>query len=282
MPGLGHAYVGRLRRGVGWWAAGVAAMVICLAVLAYFPVPRVNALVGFGILAVWFLGAAVDAVTLAWRSPPQAPRRRYQRWWAYILLFVAGAAANNVLAAVERRVWMEAYASPAAGMAPTILAGDRILVDRLPFYFREPQQGDVIAFHTEGTIFVQRVIGVAGDVVELRQDQLFLNGQSVAEGYAYVLSNAPAPPESRNMPPLTVPAGELFLMGDNRLRSSDSRLRGTTPVADVIGLARCVYWSRVPPVPRSPLGQALPEELGIADGEEPGSYRWSRFGALIR
>lgn len=124
-------------------------------------------------------------------------------------------------------------------MRPTLEEGDRILLNRLSYHFREPARGDVIVFHSpvnDGEDLVKRVVAVAGDTVSVAGGTVYVNGTAQDEPYILERGFAGESPETR------IPAGEVFVMGDNRNNSGDSRVFGPIPEDAVIGCAFCVYW----------------------------------------
>jgi signal peptidase I len=156
---------------------------------------------------------------------------------------------------------------PTESMKPTILVGDHFFLDKIVFPANYPMalrpylpqrsisHGDIIAFRspTDGNIpFVKRVIAVAGDNVEVRSKSVFINGEKLDEPYkihvdSTVYHEDPWTPEELkvrdNYGPVTVPEGKLFVMGDNRDNSNDSRYWGFVDRNEVIGKPLFVYWS---------------------------------------
>lgn len=171
---------------------------------------------------------------------------------------------------------------PSSSMRPTLLEGDVVLVDRLAYDLKlpltdislaalgEPQRGDVITFSSpdDGTRLIKRLVAVPGDVVELRDGRLFLNGKAseysgvtevvetmdslrVRSLHAterlgdkpHVVQYLPALPGRRDFAPLTVPPGHYFFLGDNRDNSADSRYFGLVPRRLLIGRAHHVVVS---------------------------------------
>ncbi|MEW6020247.1 MAG: signal peptidase I [Pseudomonadota bacterium] len=130
---------------------------------------------------------------------------------------------------------------PTASMEQTIDIGDRILVNRLAYRFGEIQRGDIIVFKspTDPSVdYVKRVIAVGGDTVEIVRGQVFVNGQPIIEPYVV------GPHDVSSFAQQTVPQGTLFMMGDNRTDSEDSRYWKPPwlPVENVIGKAMFTYW----------------------------------------
>jgi signal peptidase I len=148
----------------------------------------------------------------------------------------------------------EATIIPTGSMENTILVGDHVFLNKLLYGPRVPftdvrlpvvrsvQRQDIIAFRYPGDpllIYVKRVIGLAGDTVEIRRGKVFVNGKPLDEPYL-VMAN---PPLRENFGPVTIPAGHFFVMGDNRDNSHDSRFWGSVPEANVVGEPLLVYWS---------------------------------------
>ena len=159
-----------------------------------------------------------------------------------------------VLALFIRTFVIQAFKIPSGSMKPTLLVGDHILVNKfiygikLPFTDKilislgEPERGDVVVFKfplDTRKDYIKRVIGLPGDRVELVDKQLLINGRPTEDPNAnYSMSGS-----MRMYGPVTVPADHLFVMGDNRDESSDSRVWGFVPRAYLKGKAFLIYWS---------------------------------------
>lgn len=131
----------------------------------------------------------------------------------------------TLAAALFVRRWVAAPIVIASdSMAPTLTKGHHLVLDRVVYLFREPRRGEIVSFKTptgEEHESVKRVIAVAGDAVELREKRVYLNGEPLYERYAQYTR----PDEllaGDTLGPLTVPAGHLFVLGDNRDNSLDS------------------------------------------------------------
>jgi len=150
----------------------------------------------------------------------------------------------------------EASVVPTASMEGTILVGDHLVLNKLLYgpeipllHWRLPMlknihRGEIVVFHyprDPSQTYLKRVAAVGGDLVEIRNGSLYVNAEAVNEPYA--VHHAPGWSRHEHMSPLVVPAGELFVMGDNRDNSSDSRDWGFVPVSNVIGEPLFVYWS---------------------------------------
>ena len=154
-----------------------------------------------------------------------------------------------VLALVIRTVVVQAFKIPSGSMLPTLQIGDHILVNKFLYWFTDPQRGDVIVFkfpQDEGRDFIKRVIALPGEKVEVRGKQVYLNDKPLRELYAVHQDRAIQ--ESRLSPrdtygPVMVPPGQLFMMGDNRDYSMDSRFWGFLDMKKIRGKAFIIYWS---------------------------------------
>jgi signal peptidase I len=135
-------------------------------------------------------------------------------------------------------------------MEHTLEPDQYVLVDKLTPRLDTYKRGDIVVFtppadwaQEDGTPFIKRVIGVGGDKVEVKDGDVLVNGKALLEPYLY--ADAPgdsAEPTVASRESWTVPDGELFLMGDHRANSADSRSFGTVPITHIIGRAWLRYW----------------------------------------
>jgi len=183
-----------------------------------------------------------------------------------------------VLALVIRSSVVQAFKIPSGSMEPTLEIGDHLLVNKflygikVPFTsvnlfpLNSPQRGDVIVFIyplEPDKDFIKRVIGVEGDTVRLVNKNLYINGVEVPDAHAVyregsIVQEGVQKPD--NFGPVTVPNGSLFVMGDNRDHSLDSRYWGFVPLKNVQGKALAIYWSW---------------------DSQASTIRWNRLGHLI-
>lgn len=166
-----------------------------------------------------------------------------------------------VIAFVIKTVLVQAFFIPSGSMIPTLEVGDRVLVEKVTYRFRDPRRGEVIVFKRPGVEqrggvgqvvreffqgiglvqpdahidLIKRVVGLPGDRVLVRAGQVFVNGVPLEEPYARV--------DQRDYGPIVVPPGEYFVLGDNRGDSDDSRFSlGTVPRDHVVGKAFVILW----------------------------------------
>ncbi len=185
------------------------------------------------------------------------------------------------LALVIRSFVVQAFKIPSGSMIPTLDIGDHILVNKFIYDFTTPKRGDVIVFkypQDESRDFIKRVIGLPGDTLEIRGRQVFVNGKPLEEPYAVFVDGALGRSlEQEHLGPMVIPAHKLFMMGDNRDRSMDSRVWGLLDESKVEGKAFIVYFSvRSEDIPYS---SAIPSLLYVV--EHPSLIRWGRFGHVI-
>jgi signal peptidase I len=183
-----------------------------------------------------------------------------------------------LLALFIRTFVVQAFKIPSGSMQNTLLIGDHILVNKFiygvknPYNghtwipFKNPQRRDIVVFKypvNPTQDYIKRVIGVAGDTIEIKDKTVYVNGKPQDEPYTIHLDSKilPANIQSRdNMGPITVPEHSLFVMGDNRDNSYDSRFWHFVDLSAVKGKAFIIYWSW---------------------DKENFSVRWNRIGKLV-
>lgn len=199
------------------------------------------------------------------KKPKKDAKETAREWTKSIILAL-------ILALFIRATVVQAFRIPTSSMEDTLLVGDFLLVNKflygskIPFTdirlprVREPKTGDIIVFKhpTEGKDFIKRCIGLPGDTVEIRNDVVYVNGEALDEPYKILHGYGGT---MSNFGPVKVPKGHLFMMGDNRHNSFDSRSWGPLDMRYIKGKAMVIYfsWDKHKHFPR-----------------------WIRFGKLIR
>ncbi|GAB1410164.1 signal peptidase I [Desulfovibrionales bacterium] len=197
------------------------------------------------------------------------------RWQTMLKEYAEALLVALVLAFFIRSFVVQAFKIPSGSMLQTLQIGDHLLVTKfaygikIPFthilvWEREgPQHGDIIVFEfpeDPSKDFIKRVIGVPGDVIEVKDKQVFRNGIPLDEPYIqHTDSDRNAVPRRDNFGPIMVPEGQYFAMGDNRDESYDSRFWGFVDRNKVEGKAFILYWS----------------------WESLTNIRWNRIGQLV-
>ena len=178
------------------------------------------------------------------------------------------------------RLALQVVVVPTPSMEGTVLVGDHLLIDRfaygpeIPFtHYRLPRlknvrRGDLVSFHPpvhSNEVYLKRVVAVGGDRVQWRCGALYVNGNREPE------PNAPPAP-AENSPEFVVPSGQIYLLGDNRNHSEDSRLWGTVAERNVIGEPMLVLWSFA-----SPTAQWLRSATAAYFDHPLEHFRWRRL-----
>ncbi|WP_038058001.1 signal peptidase I [Thermodesulfobacterium hydrogeniphilum] len=166
-----------------------------------------------------------------------------------------------LLALFIRTFIVQAYKIPSGSMIPTLLVGDYILVNKLSFGIKNPVKNDFIYFRRlpkrqeivvftwprdKKLDFIKRVIGLPGDTIEIVNKKVYVNGKLLKEPYVIHTDPTIYPKEVSprdNFGPIKVPPGEIFVMGDNRDQSYDSRFWGFVPIKYLKGSAMIIYFS---------------------------------------
>ena len=150
-----------------------------------------------------------------------------------------------VVALVVKTFLFQAFYIPSVSMEPTLGVGERVLVNKLSYDVHDVNRGDVVVFHLSPEEvgpdgikdLIKRVIALPGEVVESRDGVVYVDDRRLIEPYLPD-DGAPGPEIERQ----TVPEGHVFVMGDNRDNSADSRVRGPIAIDDIVGRAFLAVW----------------------------------------
>ena len=148
-------------------------------------------------------------------------------------LVIAFLLAHVIMVSVAQAFQVEQFS-----MEPNLLPRDRVLVNKFIYHFRPPRSGEIIVLHPPtdpSRNYIKRVVAVAGQRVEIRNGRVYVNGRPLREPYLAV-------PTSGGYGPEFVPAYDIFVLGDNRGNSEDSRAFGFVPVRNIVGEAILIYW----------------------------------------
>jgi signal peptidase I len=151
-----------------------------------------------------------------------------------------------VMALVIRLFIAEPRYIPSDSMVPTLQVGDRLVVEKISYRFRPPVLGDIVVFDPPEQLqqlgfhgdqaFIKRIIGEPGQTIQIHQGNVYINQQALSEDYI-------AEPPHYEMPPVQIPDGSYFVMGDNRNNSNDSHVWGFLPNGNIIGRAVFRFWT---------------------------------------
>lgn len=273
LPGLGQFYNGQLNRAIWLFLGFIAVLDPGIPVVAiHLPTAAMEPALLLGtvaLLGLWSWGAVQ-----AWREAKARSDHQPLAWqtsgaYAVVVVACAGMVVPAVTWQVHERM-VAAYRIPSRSMEPGILSGDLLFADRsynCPSCKHAIARGDVAIFtypNDRTLTYIKRIIGLPGDRIRLSGRQLSVNGVALSAAGDGPAGNAPAVvtertgnlqwqvrwegpgPAAKDPREWTVPAGQVFVLGDNREASTDSRDFGTVPLSDVVGRARQVWFSRGP------------------------------------
>ncbi|SDX97929.1 signal peptidase I [Thermoactinomyces sp. DSM 45892] len=153
------------------------------------------------------------------------------RDWAIALI------AALVLAFLIRGFVLEPFHVSGPSMQNTLASSDKVMVNKLIYKIRSPKQGEVVVFRSKDKVdLIKRIVALPGETVEVKNNQLLVNGKEVKEPY---LSTST---KTADFAMVKVPNGQVFVLGDNRSNSTDSRVLGPVSTDEIIGKASFVYW----------------------------------------
>jgi signal peptidase I len=188
------------------------------------------------------LGPVVPAAPQEPQQPPARPEpetpqwERVSRWFLEAVVVIAAA---FLLALLIQLFVLKPFIIPSESMEPTLVLGDRVLVNRMIYHFRAPERGDIVVFDPpieSDEPFIKRVVAVAGDTVAVHEGKLWVNGEAQVEPYLADQYIAGEFPETK------IKSGYIWAMGDNRNNSGDSRKFGPVRLESIIGEAFAIYW----------------------------------------
>jgi signal peptidase I len=275
--GLGHIYCGRLLKGLVLFFASFAFAPIIVIAAQNAASPLMLALVIIALLFLLgiFIYALVDAGFLARRLGNNYQLKEYNRWYVYLLFIVVAISYPTNLASSIRDDILQAFKIPSQSMAPNILPGDRVLLNKARYKIAPVQRGDVVVFvypDDRRRYYLKRIVGLPGDSVEIRDNMVYVNDRPLVQdpvknkptlnfslpaqarmvveenghqGYPVIID----PDHPTRMARMVVPHGQCFVLADNRPlttqdegRFGDSREFGPVPLADIKGRVAAVYW----------------------------------------
>lgn len=279
MPGLGQVYCGRLKRGLIFNFLNILQLPIIIGLFSLSNSPALMHIVIITILAggTIQLVAIIDSAILAKRAGAGYQLKDYNTPLVYILLVLIVTGGSIGSALYIRDQGLEAFRVPAASCYPTIFPNDRILVNKNTYKRNDPHRGDLVVHINplnRHSNYIKRVVAIAGDTIEMKDNRLYINGQELPqrklpesefgniqitvkgqplEGeffeeingnakYNIFITKAPGNKTISSFEKITVPEHHCFVLGDNRNNSIDSRQFGPIPLATIIGRADYIYW----------------------------------------
>lgn len=248
-PGLGQIYNGQALKGMIFLVIISVVLTIPVSILLVkCPVILTLALVSMLGLAT-LVAIIADAIVNSKKAGATYLLKPYNRVLIYFGIFVVFFLVSEAELWLVKKHIVQSYKIPSQSMAPTLLHGDAIIVDKLTSSKQYPNRNQIVVFEhpTDPTIeFVKRVVGIAGDVIEIKNKYLYINGQLEKDDYAVHLDDTIMPAQvipRDNYGPTTVPEDAVFVMGDNRDHSLDSRFFGFVEKSKIRGVAKYIYFS---------------------------------------
>lgn len=252
-PGLGQLYAGEPWRGLAVYIGSLAVIAAMLGI----GLPKT-----FPGLIVFILVCLLYELWMLWDSVRVARRNQdyvlkpFNRWYLYLaaLLVINVSASKLIVPKLLALSAVKSYKIPSGSMEPAVRMGDHLYADMTYYRSSRPARGDLAIFLSPDDPRIEllkRIIGLPGERIEIRDKVVYVNGQRLEDPWGHYSKGQPAfgapfSPELQkldNLAPVTIGGDQVFLIGDNRDNSYDSRFYGPVPVSYLKGRALYVYWS---------------------------------------
>ncbi len=249
VTGLGHIYSGKVQKGLFLYFFQAIVLIFILSSVVFYT--NIFSYIFAFISGIAFIiYCAADALKAARFGKISYSLKRYNRWYVYMLCYIlANIIIQPVVTHLVKENTIKAYKIPSGAMLPTIFIGDQILVNRFIYKSHSPEVGDIIVFEypkDPKTEYIKRIVAIGGDQLEILNKILIVNGIEQNEIYGKhgdsIILNKDTSPRD-NFGPITVPNNSVFVMGDNRDNSYDSRFWGVVRLDQIKGRAISIYWS---------------------------------------
>ena len=244
-PGLGQLYNGEPYKAIIIYLSGllIAAVIISGDFFSSFK----GMLISIGVLILFLIAISVEAIYSAIKIKA-IDQKKYNRWYIYFCIIMIST--FLVSPSIKYLIPYKGIKMRANSMAPTLLADEYFIVDKNYFKKHSIKKGDLVVFAyppDPSKDFLKRVIGLPNDKIQIRDKVLFINDEPQTEVYIYhadsrILPESPVPRD--NFGPVVVPPNSVFVLGDNRDNSYDSRFWKFVNISALKGKALYIYWSK--------------------------------------
>jgi signal peptidase I len=273
LPGLGQVYNGQETKGLLYYVALSVWGGIFMSLFYYLKKPPLTSghIALICILAlvsvIFWLYILFEAIRSAKRISNDYVLKKYNRWYIYIIVIVIIHLVDfSTETVIVKNTIFKAFKAPAGSMMPTIFVGDHFICDLSYYRTHNPARGDIVVFKwpvDESIFYIKRIIGIPGDTIQIINDELYVNNiklelkfikkyrlgegkeadicqETIGDSSYQILEQIK---KYENFRPVTVPAGEYFVMGDNRDNSNDSRYWGMVKRHQIYGRPAFIYFS---------------------------------------
>jgi signal peptidase I len=253
VPGMGQVYNGQATKGLFFYFL-LSTWGGLLFSLVYYIMKYPMSGFALGLLSFLFVTSLTaylmvifESMRTAWIAGDAHALQPYNKWYVYLIVIIVVSAVSQSATLAFRDNVLKAYTIPSRSMQATLEPGDYVISNQVYYRYNNPTRGDVIIFknpHDENQDFVKRIAGCPGDTIEIKENQVFLNGKKSDEPYALdTPSTSKGEQPEKNFGPFIIPENEYFVLGDNRSNSLDSRAFGTIKRHTIEGKVIFIYFS---------------------------------------
>ncbi len=245
-PGLGQIYNGQIKKGITFYFVSYLLLFLLPLTGLQYRFYGLLLFVGVGILFVLYIMG--DGLIVALKTK-EVTLKWYNRWYFYLLFALLTIGVSSITEDfVENKILgIKTYKVSVGTMMPSLMSGDRIMVNQKHYKSNKPQRGDIVVFKypkDPSREFIKRIVAVGGDVIKSKNKVIYVNAKPINEPYIQLSDTGNNLEQRDNFGPHFIPKGKLFVMGDNRDQSYDSRFFGFVGIEKLRGKALYIYWSK--------------------------------------
>ena len=247
-PGLGQVYNGQLLKGIVFFYIPLLVLSLLALMGLKYHFYGMLVLLSFAVGAYLFI---IGEAFFVARKKKEILLKSYNKWFSYLLFAIVAVGINMAtedILGIDPFGGIKAYKILSGAMIPTLLIGDRIIVNLKYYTDHKPGRGDIIVFkypEDPSREFIKRVIATENDIIESKDKTIYINGTAITEPYVHHTDTEIKMNDKRdNFGPLTVQKDKFFVMGDNRDQSYDSRYWGYVDKSQLRGKVLYFYWSK--------------------------------------